>query len=484
MIFIKSLLLLFSVSVVASCSLLAPTPTAQNVRPDQLTFASLEFQIPKIEQVQLANGIRVYLLEDAELPLVEVTAMIGAGAISDPVEKDGRSGLFAALLQDGGAGERDPVAFEEYLESLAIDFGAGTGSYMTTIGLSMLQEDVNKGITILDDVLRRPRFDSSRLELHRKQTLEGLRRRDDNPGSVAGRALNRAIYADHPFGRAATVESVTAVTRDDLIAFHRKHFVPDNLWLAISGDFDRQSMLSNLEQVFGDWQPVGHHAQPLPMLRQSLEPAVWVAEKDIPQTTIRLGHIGVSKDNPDLHAIRVMNFILGGGGFNSRLLREIRSNRGLAYSVYSYFPVGRKLPGAFIAGSETKCASTGEVVGLMLDEMKRIRTEPVSAEELALAKESRINSFVFAFTNSHQILTQQVRLDYFNYPEDYMQSYRQKVAAVTREDIQRVAQKYLQPEKLAIVLVGRSSEFDAVPESFGLPVRKIPLESAKNGKKE
>lgn len=471
---------LFIFLLISACS--APAP--KKIRPDQLVFAPLEFQVPKVDQVQLANGIRVYLLEDPELPLVEVTAMIGAGSIADPVEKDGAANLFAALLQDGGAGERSPMEFEEYLEALAIDFGVGIGPYVTTIDLSLLQEDVDAGMAILDDVLRRPRFDLDRLELLRKQTFEAIRRRDDNPGSVASRALDAAIYADHPFGRDSTVASVNAVSREDLVAFHQRHFAPDNLWLAISGDFDRTAMLEKLTQVFGDWQPVDYRLQPLPVLRNSLEPAIWHAEKDIPQTTIRLGHIGISKDNPDLHAVRVMNYILGGGGFNSRLLREIRSNRGLAYSVYSYFMIGRKLPGGFIAGSETKCASTMEVLGLMLDEMDRIRNEKVSAEELALAKESRINSFVFAFTGSHQVLTQQVRLDYFNYPEDYLQSYRDKVAAITREDVLRVAQKYLQPDKLAIVLVGRSSEFDAPLESFGRPVKKIQLELSGNGEKE
>ena len=478
MMFHRLLLSVLLVLSVAACS--APAPNA--VRPDQLSFAPLEFQVPKIDQVLLDNGIHVYLLEDPELPLVEVTAMIGAGSIADPVEKDGRSGLFAGLLQDGGAGGRGPMEFEEYLESLAIDFGVATGAYVTTIDLSLLAEDVDAGLAILDDVLRRPRFDANRLELLRMQNLESIRRQDDNPGSVAGRALSKAIYADHPFGRAATVESVSAISRDDMVTFHQRHFVPDNLWLAISGAFDREEMLDKLEAQFGDWKSVDYRKQPLPILRASFEPAAWIAEKDIPQTTIRLGHIGVSKDSPDLHAVRVMNFILGGGGFNSRLLREIRSNRGLAYSTYSYFQVGRKLPGPFIAGSETKSASTMEVVRLMLAEMERIRTEPVSAEELALAKESRINSFVFAFTNSHQILTQQVRLDYFNYPEDYLQSYRDKIAALTRDDILRAAQKYLQPDKLAIVLLGKSSDFDAPLVSLGLPFKEIPL--ASNGKKE
>ncbi|PLY01346.1 MAG: insulinase family protein [Desulfuromonas sp.] len=459
-------------------------PVQKTVRPDQLDFPALEFDVPAIEQTRLSNGIRVYLLEDQELPLVEVTAMIGAGSISDPVELDGRGELFAGLLQDGGAGERGPKELEDYLEGLAIDFGVATDTYMTTIDLSLPKEDVAAGLRILDDVLRRPRFDAKRLELLRRQMLENIRRRDDNPGSIASRVLNETIYADHPFGRTSTVESVSAITRDDLRTFHRRHFTPDNLWLAISGDFDRESMLAELEKLFVAWQPADHLGQPLPMIRPGLEPGIRVFEKDVSQTTIRLGHLGISKDNPDLHAIRVMNFILGGGGFNSRMLREIRSNRGLAYSVYSYFKIGRKLPGSFIAGSETKCASTVEVVRLMLDEIERIRTGPVSAEELALAKESRINSFVFAFTDSHQVLTQQVRLDYFNYPEDYLKTYRDKIAALTREDILRVAREYLKPDRLVIVLVGRSAEFGDGLDSLGRPVFPVPTEKTAAGIKE
>ncbi len=468
-----ALLVLF----VAACTASGP----QTVRPDRLAFVPLEFNVPEIEPVVLENGIRVYLFEDPELPLVELTAMVGAGSIHDPAGKVGQGGLFAGLLQKGGAGERTPREFEEFLESLAIDFGVSTDAYMTTVDLSLLQEDVDAGLAILDDVLRRPRFDAERLELLRKQTLEGIRRRDDDPDSVAGRALDRAIYADHPLGREATTETVSAIGREDLIGFHRQQFAPDNLWLAISGDFDRQAMLERVTAMFAGWRPAGYRPLPLPELPQSLPPAVWLGEKDIPQTTIRLGHLGVSKDNPDLQAVRVMNFILGGGGFNSRLLREIRSNRGLAYSTYSYFMVGRRLPGAFVAGSETKSASTMEVVRLMLAEMERIRTEPVGEEELSLARESLVNSFVFAFADSHQVLTQQMRLDFFDYPKAYLRTYRDKIAALTRQDILRAAQTYLHPEKLAIVLVGRSADFDAPPDSLGLPVKEIPLRQSADG---
>ena len=190
----------------------------------------------------------------------------------------------------------------------------------------------------------------------------------------------------------------------------------------------------------------------------------------MPQTTILAGEGGIDKDAPDLQAVRVMNWILGGGGFNSRLMREVRSNRGLAYSVYSYFQVGRRLPGPFIAGTETKSATTFEVLRLFRGEMERMRREPVSAAELALAKESLINSFVFAFTDSHEVVSQQLRLDFYHYPADYLQGYRERLAAVTAADVLQAAQDHLHPERQALVVVGDPAAFDGDPAGLGLTI--------------
>jgi zinc protease len=187
-----------------------------------------------------------------------------------------------------------------------------------------------------------------------------------------------------------------------------------------------------------------------------------------------IGGVGISKDNPDQLAIRVMNAILGGSGFNSRLMREIRSNRGLAYSVYSYYMIGRKLPGSFITSGESKNASAMLMTSIMLDEMEKIRRELVSEEELTLAKESRVNSFVFAFTDIHDVLTQQMRLDFYGYPEGYLQTYREKVMTITREDVLRVAKTYLQPGKMVIVLVGRPEGLESTAEILKRSIKIVP----------
>ena len=461
--------------VIATLGLGACSPvTATKVRPDELVFSPLQLVVPEIEPVVLPNGVRLYLSEDRELPMIWISGMVGAGSINDPAVRDGQGDLFAALLENGGAGERDPIAFEEYLEGLAINFSVGMNSYSTTLSLSMLSEDLDTGMTILDDVLRRPQFSADRLELLRRQSIEFLRRQDDSPQSIASRAFDAAVYADHPFGRTPTIDSINHIDREHLIAFHKKHFVPENFWLAISGDFNKQEMEQRIRALFADWERSNYEPIAIPELHESLAPAIWLADKEIPQTTVMIGSLGISKDNPDMLPVRVMNAILGGSGFNSRMMREIRSNRGLAYSVYSYYMIGRCLPGSFIASGESKNSTAMLMVSLMLDEMEAIRTELVSEEELKLAKESRVNSFVFAFTDIHDVLTQQMRLDFYDYPEGYLQTYREKVMAITREDILRVANAYLQPEKMAIILVGRPDGYETLAEELQLPIKIVP----------
>ncbi|MCF6178794.1 MAG: insulinase family protein [Geopsychrobacter sp.] len=454
-------------------------PAHQPVRPDALTFPSLKFDFPKVEHVTLANGIEVYLRSDHDIPLIEITSMIGGGSIFDPPDKTGLSALFVKGLQTGGAGEFSPQRFEQTLENMAADLTVTSSSYAYSIDMSMRRQDLSAGFGLLADVLRRPLFDSRRIEVARQGLIEGVRRRNDDPGSIAGRTLAQSIYRNHPFGRTAKKKSLSLIVRADLLALHQTYFQPNNLSIAVSGDIDLNELKTLLFQTLGDWNEA-----PLPNLEPPKLPempskgGILIADKDIPQTTIMLGQPGIDKNNPDMMALKVANFILGGGGFNSRMMREIRSNHGLAYSVYSYFQIGRELPELFIAKCETKCESTLEVVSLMRAQMQKMVDTPVSDAELTTAKESLINSFVFAFNNSHSIVTRQQRLDFYAYPEDYMQSYRQKIAAITTDDVLRVSRKYLHPDKLQIVLVGRRNDFEQDPAAaLGLPVENIDLDN-------
>lgn len=447
----------------------------RQTRPDDLSFEQLDFQFPEVAYQQLDNGIKVYSRENQELPLVELTVMVEGGSIYDPAGKTGLSQVFAEVLQTGGSSRLTPEDLEAELEIRAIGLSVSSSSYSYEINLSVHRDELEHGLEILADLLQQPRFDPDRLQLARQQMLEDLHRKNDEPGSIARRLLAEAINTDHPFGAFPTDAEINSFTRDDLINLHQRFFSPENLWIAISGDITQTEIKDLFGQKFGSWTAAPAFVRDFPSLPQAPNGQILLADKDVPQTSILMGHRGISKDNPDGMALRVANYILGGGGFNSRLMREVRSNRGLAYSVYSYFQIGRHLPGLFIAGSETKSQSTVEVVRLMRDLMQQFIEEPVSEDELELAKKSLINSFVFAFDNWHAIVTRKLRLDYYGYPEDYMETYRQQIADVTVADVQRVAGQYLRPDQLQVVLVGDSQQFVDELKAIDLPLKTIDL---------
>ena len=445
------------------------------VHPDTLHFEPLEFTFPPVEKVTMVNGIKLYLREDHELPLVELTMLIEGGSIFDSNAKSGLSQFFAEVMETGGAGDLDAATLEAELEAMAADLTVYSSSYGYSIDLSLNREDLNRGFEILSKLVKNPRFDSDRIELVRKQMIESIRRKNDDPGSIAGRILGGAVNPNHPFGTFPSVQAVERFSREDLEQLHQRYFAPQNCWLAVSGDVDKGGIVTLLKRQFVDWQPAIASLPSFPPLPAVKAGKILLADKKIPQTTVLMGHQGISKDNPDVPALRVANYILGGGGFNSRLMREIRSNRGLAYSAYSYFQVGRELPELFIASTETKTASTVQVVTLMQQLIEQIRNEPVTLAELELAQKSLINSFVFAFTDTHSVVSRKMRLDYYVYPQGYLEDYRQLIQAVTIADVQRVAQKYLHPDQLQIVLVGDSQQYREGILQLGIPVQEVDL---------
>ncbi len=467
----KSFVYIVMVVVLSGC---LPSAIVQNdPRPDELTFPPLEFSFPTVMVDQLTDGAHLYVKEDHEIPLVNLTLTVEGGSIYDPLEKTGLSALFAHVLTTGGSRSISAEQVEAELEQMAASLSVDSNLYGYTIGLSVHRDDLQRSLEILTSLLREPAFKDQRFMLARQQMIEGIKRQNDDPGSIAQRVLGNTLAPNHPLGISATEETVAAITREDLIYVHQQYFHPANFWFAVSGDVKQENVKSQIEALLGDWPSGESLVHGFPTLPDAPQGQILSVAKDLPQTTILMGQEGISKDNPDLYALQVANYILGGGGFNSRMMREVRSNRGLAYSVYSYFRVGRYLPGYFFAGSETKSASTVEVVSLMLKLIKQMQTEPVSQGELDLAKQSLINSFVFAFDNTHAVVERKVRLDYFDYPEDYMERYQEHISAVTVADVLRVSQHYLKPDMLQIVLVGDASIYDDGLNALGLPVKKM-----------
>lgn len=442
--------------------------------PRTMSFPELRFEIPTAERVVLECGMPVYLLRDPELPIINITALVRTGSVYEPAAKAGLAALTGSVMRSGGAGGLPPEQMDDELEFMASAVESGIGPDMGTVSLTSLTKNFSRTLRIFSDVLLRPDFSQKRVDIARKHLIEGLRRQNDDPKEIAGRELNRAIYAGHPLGAVPTFASANAITRQDMVDFHRRFFRPDAMILAISGDFDRGALLRELNAVFGKPAATPPAALPdIPQPKAEFRPEVIYGKKEVNQTVIRMGHLGVTKDDPDIYALRIMDYILG-GSFTSRLTMEIRTNQGLAYNVDSRFDVGRRFTGTFIAETETKAGSTGKAVSLMKEIIAGMTREPVSDQELQAAKEYIINSFMFGFTSPASIVTQRARLEFYGYAPGYLEDYRGNIARVTKEDVLAAARRHLRPEAFKLVVVGDAAKFDKPLTALGA-VRELDL---------
>lgn len=442
--------------------------------PRTMKFPELSFQIPKAERVVLECGMPVYLLRDTELPIINMTAMVKAGSVYEPAAQTGLAGMAGAVMRSGGAGGMTPEQMDDELEFMASSVESGIGSDMGTVSLTALKKNFSRTLQIFSQVLLHPDFSEKRLEIARKQAIEGLRRQNDDPKEIAGREINRAIYAGHPLGEVTTFASIASITRQDVVAFHRRFYRLDNMILAVSGDFDRTALLNELNAVFKVEKNRTALALPeVPQPKQQLQGEVLYGKKDVNQTVIRMGHLGLSKDSPDIYAVRLLDYILG-GSFTSRLTMEIRTNQGLAYNVGSHFDIGRRFTGTFIAETETKAESTVKAISLMKNIIAGMTKEPVSDTELNAAREYMINSFMFGFTSPASIVTQRARLEYYGYPDGYLEQYRDNIAKVTKMDILKAARTYLHPDAFKLVVIGDAAKFER-PLSTQGSVRELDL---------
>ncbi len=419
----------------------------------------------------------VYLLEDHELPLVTVNAMLKTGSWLDPADKVGLAGLTGAVMRTGGSAKMSADEIDEELERLAATLSIGFGKESGSASLDVLKKDLKRGLQIFADLLRTPAFDPSRVELAKLQALESIRRRQDNPGSVAGREFAKLLYgATHPSARETSTASINAITREDLAAFHKQTVQPNGIILGVTGDFEKGAMLALLREVFGDW-PKGT----VPELKipdvpagEATTGAVRFINKETSQTHLRVGHLSIKETDPDYVALAIANDILGGSSFRSRLYNDVRTKRGLAYSVGSGLRVGVHDQGVWLMRAETKLASTQEVVNRFVANMERLRNEPVTDAELEEAKEAYVNSFVFSFTSASSIVSRLMDLEYDGLPKDWLQQIRDKVVKLTKDDIQQAVRRHFNPERLRILAVGSGEALSKVLASFG-EVKEIKL---------
>jgi zinc protease len=426
--------------------------------PRELRFPQRSYTPPRAADFRhtLSNGATAFLVEDHEFPLVNISVLVRTGDYLDPADKTGLAQLMGAQMRSGGTKSKPPAVFDEDTAFLAALISSSVGDISGQAGLNCLSKDVDEGLALFIDMLRNPGFAEDRLKLAKSQMLQALERRNDSTTSIERREFQRLLRGDKHFTTAAvTKASLEAISRQDLIDFHDRYYYPSNFILAVSGDFDTKQMLAKLEKTLGGWANRDTKIPDPPKPEFTPTPGVYaVNKKDVNQGRVQMGHLGVAISNPDHLALGLMNGILGGNGFTSRIMERVRSDEGLAYSAGSSFFPGTYYPGVFTVGFQSKSPSVAQAIAIVTEEIDRLRTTKVGAEELSTAIGHAVEALPLRFSTPGQKAAQFAN-DYFSrLPEDYWQKYSQRVGAVTVDEIQRVAQKYLQPDKLVILAVG------------------------------
>lgn len=454
----------------AVLALTASGAVAQVATLDQLTYPELPaFSLPKPTRTVLPNGLVVLVMEDHELPLVSVTARFRTGSLLEPAGKLGVAGMTGAQMRAGGTRSLAPDALDRFLEDRAASVETGIGSDSGTAGMSVLKQDFAEVLQVFSDVLRQPRFDQARMDVAKRAAEAGIARQNDDPNGIASREFSKLMYgADSPFARTSTYATVQAISRDDLVAWHAKYLHPDQTILAVHGDITQAEALAAITNVFGDWPrgPKQTITFPEPP-RQSATGVFEVAKDDVAQASIRIGHMGTLKStDPDYYAVQVLNEVLS-GSFTSRLFSTVRTQKGLAYSVGG--AVGSQFTriAPFSMGTSTKTATTAETIETLVSEARRIIAEPPTAQEIELAKQAILNSFIFNSATTEQVLGQQVTYEYYGVPLDWMERYRAGIEKVTPADTARVARQYITPDRFAILVVGPAEGRDKPLSTFG-----------------
>ncbi|MGH9748348.1 MAG: M16 family metallopeptidase [Candidatus Polarisedimenticolia bacterium] len=456
----------------------APPAEAPPADPRLLTYGSLAVSFPKPGKVFLPNGLLVYLFEDHELPIVDLSFYVRAGSIYDPPDKTGLAEVAATLMRTGGTRDLGPDAVDETLEFLPATLNVGADRDALFGGLSALKPKFPEALRILAGVLMSPRFDEERLRTEKARMEEGLRRRWDDPGTIAALQFRLLAYgADSPWARLVTAASIGRIGRDDLVGFHRRYLHPNNAVFGIAGDFDPKAMTRLLEETFGGWSRAKITPPAVPRVADTVPAGLHLVRKPLPQTSVRLGHLGLNRFHPDKFPVKILNFILGDGGFSSRLVREVRSTRGLAYSVWGAIGLDTDR-GLFEVGTRTRPGTTLEAIEAVREILADLRRDGPTDQEVREAKEAETNSFVFSVDGTVPFMNAFLYYDYNGYPPDYLTTYRDRLAKVTRAEVQRVAREHLRPDRLVVLVVGDDAAFGRPLAALGLgEPRLIRLEA-------
>jgi len=428
-----------------------------------------EIKAPPVTTGALPSGLKLYMMEDHGLPMVQFQVLIRTGSAFDPRNMAGLCGATMELIRTGGIPGKTGDELDQMLNDMGAVIRTGADADSASISGSCLAKDAETVLGVVDDMLRRPALAQDKLDLIKVQMRSAISRRNDDPSQIASREFTRLVYgADSPYARQTEYADVDAMTRDAVVSFHRQFVQPGGVAIGVWGDFQTETMKAWLSERFGTWSNAGPVVGVFPEVRVTPAPSVrLVVKKDVNQSNIRLGHIGLRMDNPDYFAVEMMNSIFGTSGFLSRLMQIARTEHGLTYGIQGGIAFERGYLGQFVVGTSTKSESTVDMINIIIGEINRIRNTPVSDAELTLAREAFLNSYVFKYESTFDVLTRMMSLDYFGFPPDFMQTFQKRIAGVTAADVRRVANAYLHPDKLTILVVGNPDQFVKPLSAFG-----------------
>ncbi len=433
-------------------------------RPEQLTYPPFTFTPPsaKNHRAVLSSGPVVYLAENRELPLVNLSLVFRGGTYLDPAGKEGLSELAGYLLTRSGTATRTPEQLEERLAFLAAQLSSGWSDDRGTVTLNLLSKDLDEGLAILREVLTGARFAEERIRLRKEQSLAAMKQRNDDSAAIEARERGFLAWGpDFYANRYETKVSLETITRDDLVAFRKRWVHPRNVLVAVSGDFDRAVMLKKLDTLFAGWPTPGEAAPPVPKPDYRMVPGTFLVDKDVNQGRVSILLPGLLRTDPDFFAAQVMNDVLGGGGFTSWIMSRVRSDEGLAYQAFSTLAGGVWYPGTWRASFQSKVRTAAYAAQIVLEEVTRMREKGMSAEELATAKASFVDTFPRRFATKAQVAAALLDEEFTGrYRTDpaYFATYRANIEKVTAAEAQSVAKKLLDPGKVTLLVVGKKAD--------------------------
>lgn len=431
--------------------------------------------LPPMAEKTLPNGLKVIVAENHEQPVVSLGLMIKAGSVLDPVGKAGLSSITAGLLRKGTT-TRDANKISEEIDFIGGSLGAYTDMDACYASSEVLTKHFDKGIELLADVVLNPSFAATEIERLRKQTIAALMQAKDDPNSIVEEQYKLFLFGDHPYGRSesGTIESVSGLTRDDILAFWKSAYIPNNSVLFVVGDVKPEEIFAKVEAKFGGW-----NKGTLPEMKfAAAKPGsgvrvILINKPDATQSSIKMGNVGIDRYNPDVFPSRIMNYVLGGGGFVSRLVTEIRAKRGLTYDINTQFTFLR-FPGEFTVTTYTRNDSTSNAIKGVFSELEKIRNAEVTPGELKDAITFYNGMFPRQFETLDQVRSQFTTVELYGLGKDYLPTYLDRISKVTATQIRDVAQKYIDTKNMLIVVVGKADEVREGLKQFG-PVTELEI---------